>query len=177
MTDYHPAAVFVFEVEVCADCGEQLHPDADGNWDICGRCDSLAHTTVRFRVDRQHLLKQAKPELACIEGTVYFGTWQQAGHYYWLRGMRKAPGYGAAAYADLTPWGHHVDGGLFPRGAQPGQGVASVFHAHYGRDLDVMRILADHAVHVYALGLTQDGSPRHPLYMPGDVQPFVYGGR
>lgn len=29
----------------------------------------------------------------------------------------------------------------------------------------------------YALGLTKDGHPRHPLYMRADVQPFVYSLR
>jgi hypothetical protein len=125
---YNPAAVFVFSVQVCAECGEQVHHDADGNWDACGRCDCLESTEVRFRVGRAQLLKQAKPELASIEGTVYFGCWRESGHYYWLRGMQKARGYGVAAYAELTPWGHSVDGGLFGRGVQPGQGVASIFH-------------------------------------------------
>jgi hypothetical protein len=26
----------------------------------------------------------------------------------------------------------------------------------------------------YALGLTKDGAPRHPLYLRGDSQPFIY---
>lgn len=29
----------------------------------------------------------------------------------------------------------------------------------------------------YALGMTKDGQPRHPLYMRADAQPFIYGPR
>lgn len=38
---------------------------------------------------------------------------------------------------------------------------------------DVLELLGD----VYALGLTKDGAPRHPLYMRADSKPFKWGVR
>lgn len=119
---------FVFAVEVCANCGEQVDFNADGYWEACDKCGSDKTTEVRFRVDRSQLLKQVKPRQALIEATVYFGCWQQVGHYYWLRGMWKASGF-AARYDGLTPWGASVDGGLFAKGTGPrGEGVAAIVH-------------------------------------------------
>lgn len=46
----------------------------------------------------------------------------------------------------------------------------------HGRDAAVMEILARRGS-VYALGLTKRGHPMHPLYIPSDRQPVVYGGR
>jgi hypothetical protein len=40
-----------------------------------------------------------------------------------------------------------------------------------GRDLAVMALLARGRKPLLCLGTTQDGHPRHPLYLPADVQP------
>lgn len=51
-------------------------------------------------------------------------------------------------------------------------------HGSYlGRDVQVMSMLAHHAKgRTFALKLNGDGSPRHPLYVPYDVEPVVFGG-
>jgi hypothetical protein len=48
---------------------------------------------------------------------------------------------------------------------------------HLDRDRAVLALLADAGVRPHALGLTRDLQPRHPLYMRGDAEPFVYRGR
>lgn len=49
-------------------------------------------------------------------------------------------------------------------------------HGQYlNRDAAVMELLRDHDV--YYLGCTQDGSPKHPLYLRRDVLPQRYWGR
>lgn len=46
------------------------------------------------------------------------------------------------------------------------------------RDRSVMDILRGRGrIAPYALGLTKDGQPRHPLYLRADAVPFVYDGR
>lgn len=48
-------------------------------------------------------------------------------------------------------------------------------HADIGdRAATVRRLLASIKVPVFALGLTKEGYPRHPLYMPYAAQPFPY---
>jgi hypothetical protein len=46
------------------------------------------------------------------------------------------------------------------------------------RDLEVCRLLlnAEHPRNLVGLGTTNDGGPRHPLYMKKDVKPSPYGG-
>jgi hypothetical protein len=36
--------------------------------------------------------------------------------------------------------------------------------------------LLDMGLTLYCLGVNADGSPRHPLYMPGDIRPVVWKG-
>ena len=46
-----------------------------------------------------------------------------------------------------------------------------------GRDAGMMEFLRGSGVRVaYCLALNADGSPRHPMYMPGDKEPAVYRG-
>jgi hypothetical protein len=40
------------------------------------------------------------------------------------------------------------------------------------RPANVLRILRDEGVTPQALALTDDGIPRHPLYLPGNIFPF-----
>lgn len=44
----------------------------------------------------------------------------------------------------------------------------------YGRDREVLGLLADVGQPVRCLGLTRDGSPRHPLYVRGDAACVAY---
>lgn len=121
----------VYDVLICSECFTQVHYDGDGNPDICHECNSLDSTTIRFRVARKLVLKQAAPRQSLIERTVYFGAVGEAGHYYWERGRGGYPIKSRIARGekDVTPWGYSVDGGLFPREEGPKrQGEAHVFH-------------------------------------------------
>lgn len=118
----------VYSTDVCPDCLTQR--DSVGrSLGRCQHCDSTAHVvTVRFRVARSQVLKQADPRKSLVERTVYFGAVERAGHYYWLRGRGGHP-VSAGLAEGLTPWGLKVDGGLFPRGKGPmSQGEAHVVH-------------------------------------------------
>ncbi len=48
--------------------------------------------------------------------------------------------------------------------------------AHLGRGPAVERLLRDTGVAVHHLGLTQDGHPRHPLYVAYAQQPLLWFG-
>lgn len=63
-----------------------------------------------------------------------------------------------AVRADLVVagWGSFPDGARRPRSAI------------------VLQALQNKGVVVYALGVTKNGIPRHPLYLSGDTQPVVY---
>ncbi len=46
-----------------------------------------------------------------------------------------------------------------------------------GRDARMVEFLRGSGVRVvYCLALNADGSPRHPMYMPGDIEPVAYRG-
>lgn len=52
--------------------------------------------------------------------------------------------------------------------------VVCAWGAHgslHGRDKHVAAMLRDAGATLYHLGLTTKGQPRHPLYLPGDLQP------
>ncbi len=52
-----------------------------------------------------------------------------------------------------------------------------VLGAIEGRDARMMEFLRGSGVRiVYCLALNAGGSPRHPMYLPGDVEPVVYRG-
>lgn len=46
---------------------------------------------------------------------------------------------------------------------------------HLGQDETMLGWIGDRPA--YALGLTKDGSPRHPLYVPYEAKPFRWDGR
>lgn len=46
---------------------------------------------------------------------------------------------------------------------------------HIGQDETVLGWVDRHINKVYALGLTKDGQPRHPLYLPSASKPFAFG--
>jgi hypothetical protein len=46
--------------------------------------------------------------------------------------------------------------------------------AYQGRDREVMALLAQTGAPVACLGMTRDGWPRHPLYLPGDAVPVPF---
>lgn len=48
-----------------------------------------------------------------------------------------------------------------------------VHGAFRGRDRYVEQLLAEQSIGIYALGLTKDGHPRHPLYLPSDIREVV----
>jgi len=56
----------------------------------------------------------------------------------------------------IAAWGVH--GALNERGAQ------------------VTKMLQEIGVAVFCLGTTKAGHPKHPLYLPKDVKPQLYGG-
>jgi len=68
---------------------------------------------------------------------------------YWL--LRAAVGSSLVVAA----WGVH--------GAMNGRGEA------------VKRMLKDNGIRMFCLGTTKAGCPRHPLYLPRNVKPQVYG--
>ena len=45
------------------------------------------------------------------------------------------------------------------------------------RDRDAMSMLNAVGVRPFALGITRAGFPRHPLYVPANVEPVLYRGR
>jgi hypothetical protein len=45
-----------------------------------------------------------------------------------------------------------------------------------GRGEQVMKMLHEIGVAVFCLGTTKAGHPRHPLYLPKNVKPQLYGG-
>jgi hypothetical protein len=50
--------------------------------------------------------------------------------------------------------------------------------ALFGRDHDVITLLRRKGVRAFlCLGLTRDGQPRHPLYLPADLLPMAYRPR
>lgn len=117
---------YVFTVEVCGHCGEQRTGGVlEGA--VCVHCGHGEVTDVRFRVSRSQLLKQVGPEQSLVERTLYFGCWQQAGHYYWSRGMRRL-GRSTAEERQATPWGLSVDGGLVDRNDRLTVGHARTFY-------------------------------------------------
>ena len=68
---------------------------------------------------------------------------------FWLRRMAEA------AATILVAWGNH--GLLFDRQA------------------DVLKVLHDRRL--YCFGTTKQGAPKHPLYLPGDVQTVIFRER
>lgn len=49
--------------------------------------------------------------------------------------------------------------------------------SHRDRDREVMALLRDREVKPMCLGITKQGLPRHPLYLPGNVERMPYNGR
>lgn len=46
--------------------------------------------------------------------------------------------------------------------------------AHQGRGREVEKLLTEGGVRLHALELNGDGSPKHPLYLAGDLKPFLW---
>lgn len=44
-----------------------------------------------------------------------------------------------------------------------------------GRDVEVRKMLAERGVSLHHLGLTKNGSPKHPLYLRADTKPQLWG--
>ena len=70
------------------------------------------------------------------------------------------------------------------RGAKEANGdrpwLIAAWGVHGGLgDMDrrMMELFEEEGVVPYALGLTRDGFPRHPLYLPSTAKPKVYEGR
>jgi hypothetical protein len=115
----------VYSVPVCAECGRQL---PRGNHYRCPDHLDGEEAWVSLIVGRNAVLGQINPRQYVVENAVYFGCWRQSGHYFWRRASDGAM-RNAWDAKDIVPWGHHVDGGLFPRGSEPrSQGDAHVFH-------------------------------------------------
>lgn len=43
-----------------------------------------------------------------------------------------------------------------------------------GRDTEVISMLYDNKIKTYALSVTKDGNPNHPLHLPDDVRPKIF---
>ena len=52
-----------------------------------------------------------------------------------------------------------------------------VHGGHRDMDIRAMELFAEEGVVPHALGLTRNGFPRHPLYLPQTAKPKVYEGR
>lgn len=76
----------------------------------------------------------------------------------------------------VEPIGPQNDEALLEAAAKADQVVAAwgVHGAHLSRGLDVERLLRDAGCDLYHLGLTKDGHPRHPLYLPYARQPQLW---
>ena len=48
---------------------------------------------------------------------------------------------------------------------------------HLGRDAAVLRLIRSAGGVPHVLGLTRDGHPRHPLYMPASAKPRAWDGQ
>lgn len=48
---------------------------------------------------------------------------------------------------------------------------------HRGQDLTVLGWLAGYGIEALALGVTRDGHPKHPLYLPKSAEPLPFTGR
>lgn len=101
----------------------------------------------------------------------------------------KAWGFGAYCMTNLFAWrdtdpakmkaqaepiGRDNDATIARHAAGAGLILAAwgVHGAHLDRGAAVLELLAGHRVH--CLGTTQDGNPRHPLYMPKACRPLPY---
>ena len=48
---------------------------------------------------------------------------------------------------------------------------------HRGQDVTVLVWLEGYGIRPLALGVTRDGHPKHPLYLPKSVEPMPFAGR
>jgi hypothetical protein len=100
-------------------------------------------------------------------------------------GFARDLGYGSFSYRATTPkelfaWFHMGNSIVTPANdlhikdaVQRAQFVVAAWGTHGGyldRDKVVFALLRE----PHALGLTEAGFPRHPLYLPKDAQPFPY---
>lgn len=78
----------------------------------------------------------------------------------------------AALYRDPDPVGESNDHFIAAMARYADRVVVAwgTHGAYQDRAREVARILRDNDRCPYALGLTKDGQPRHPLYMPADAQ-------
>ena len=62
---------------------------------------------------------------------------------------------------------------------EPGPVICAwgVHGAHLGQDMTVLGWLAGYGVEPLALGVTRDGHPKHPLYLPKSAKPLPFIGR
>lgn len=51
-----------------------------------------------------------------------------------------------------------------------------VHGGHLSRDWEVLDLLRASDIKMHALGITKDGHPRHPLYIPNAAKPVRFGG-
>lgn len=49
-----------------------------------------------------------------------------------------------------------------------------VHGGYLNRDIEVMKLLSNIEKPIYCLGTTQNGSPKHPLYVPYEIKPIIY---
>ena len=78
--------------------------------------------------------------------------------------------------AEADPIGPDTDAWLCDTASQASLVVAAwgVHGVHRGRDRAVLRLLEGYPL--MCLGLTRDGNPRHPLFMPNYAKPMPYRG-
>lgn len=112
-------------------------------------------------------------------------------------GFARSWGAPSLSVVNLSPLVATYPGDLKAAGPEPGDIVATnlehvasvtvsgemvvaawgVLGALEGRDARMMEFLRGSGVRiVYCLALNADGSPRHPMYLPGDIEPVVYRG-
>jgi hypothetical protein len=80
----------------------------------------------------------------------------------------------AGMKAAVDPVGPDNDGWLLNCASGAGRIIAAWGNhgSHLGRDRAVVRLLA--GGELLCFQMNEDGSPAHPLYMPGDINPIPY---
>lgn len=81
--------------------------------------------------------------------------------------------------ADPDPLGQGNDAWLLRLASSCDRVIAAwgVRGGFLDRDRDAMSMLNAVGVRPFALGITRAGFPRHPLYVPANVEPVLYRGR
>jgi hypothetical protein len=78
--------------------------------------------------------------------------------------------------AEVDPVGKDNDGWISLLSIMAGMVVAAwgASGGHRDRDVAVKQMLLNRGRHLYALGETKEGHPRHPLYLPKSARPVLY---